>query len=113
MLFVVLTILSINKVHLGAGTNGTWQDMFAALAVIMSAGGYGWVMNANDFSRYLPSDASPKRIVGAVAIGGYIPSTLLLAARRGAVHDPGGRRRRRGAVSGLTHAFSSWFCGRI
>src|SRR6202042_807895 len=66
VLFIVLTILSIDKVHLGAGTNGTWQAMSAALAVIVSAGGYGWVMNANDFSRYLPRETSPKRIVGAV-----------------------------------------------
>ncbi len=36
VLFVVLTILSVHKVHLGAGTNGTWQTMFAALAVILS-----------------------------------------------------------------------------
>ena len=51
--------------------------MFAALALILSAGGYGWVMNANDFSRYLPPDASPKEDRRSVALGGYIPSTLL------------------------------------
>ena len=38
-----------------------------ALALVLSAGGYGWVMNANDYSRYLPPDVSPRRIVWAVA----------------------------------------------
>jgi nucleobase:cation symporter-1, NCS1 family len=61
VLFIVLTILSVGKVNLGAGHNGSWQVMFAALAVILSAGGYGWPMNANDFSRYLPPDASPRK----------------------------------------------------
>jgi NCS1 family nucleobase:cation symporter-1 len=83
--------------------------MFAALAVILSAGGYGWVMNANDFSRYLPRETSPKRIVGAVAIGGYIPSTLLSLLGAALFTIPAVAAGGGGAVSGLTHAFSSWF----
>jgi NCS1 family nucleobase:cation symporter-1 len=109
VLFIVLTILSVHKVNLGAGTNGTWQAMFAALAVILSAGGYGWPMNANDFSRYLPPDTNPKRIVGAVAIGGYIPSTLLSLLGAALFTIPAVAAGDGGAVSGLTHAFSSWF----
>jgi NCS1 family nucleobase:cation symporter-1 len=58
VLFVILTILSVGKVHLSAGSNGSWEDMFAALAVILSAGGYGWPMNANDFSRCRPTQAA-------------------------------------------------------
>jgi len=106
VLFIVLTILSVHKVHLGAGVNGTWQEMFAALAVIVSAGGYGWVMNANDYSRYLPPNSSRPRIVWAVALGGYIPSTLLsllgaaVATAVSSASDP---------ISGLPHAFHGWF----
>jgi NCS1 family nucleobase:cation symporter-1 len=112
VLFVILTILSVGKVHLSAGSNGSWEDMFAALAVILSAGGYGWPMNANDFSRYLPPDASGKRIVWSVALGGYIPSTLLSLLGAALFTIPavaaadGGSA---GTVTGLTHVFSSWF----
>jgi NCS1 family nucleobase:cation symporter-1 len=109
ILFVVLTILSIGKVHLSAGTNGSWQDMFAALAVILSAGGYGWPMNANDFSRYLPPDASPKKIVWSVAAGGYIPSTLLSLLGAALFTIPAVARGGGGAVTGLPLAFSAWF----
>ena len=95
VLFIVLTILSVDKVDLGAGTNGTWQAMFAALAVIVSAGGYGWVMNANDFSRYLPPNASPTQDRRLGRDRRLHPVDAAVAARRGAVHDPGGRRGRR------------------
>ena len=112
VLFVVLTILSIGKVHLSAGTNGSWETMFAALAVILSAGGYGWPMNANDFSRYLHPDASPRRIVWSVAAGGYIPSTLLSLLGAALFTIPAVASGDGGAaatVSGLTHTFGSWF----
>ena len=109
VLFVVLAILSVGKVHLGAGHNGSWQVMFAALAVILSAGGYGWPMNANDFSRYLPPNASPKKIVWSVALGGYIPSTLLSLLGAALFTIPAVAAGGGGAVPGLTHAFAGWF----
>jgi purine-cytosine permease-like protein len=80
--------------------------MTAGLAFILSSGGYGWPMNANDFSRYLPADASPRKIVWSVALGGYVPTTLLLllgAAVATAV--PGASD----AIGGLPHAFPGWF----
>ena len=70
ILFILLAILALPKAHLGAGHNGSWQDMTAALALVLSSGGYGWPMNANDFSRYLPRDADPRKIVWSVALGG-------------------------------------------
>jgi NCS1 family nucleobase:cation symporter-1 len=105
-LFIVFAILALPKAHLGAGTNASWQTMMVALALILSAGGYGWVMNANDYSRYLPTNASRKKIVWSVAIGGYVPSTLLgllgaaVATAVPSASDP---------IGGLPHAFSSWF----
>jgi NCS1 family nucleobase:cation symporter-1 len=112
VLFVILTILSIGKVHLSVGHNASWEDMFAALAVILSAGGYGWPMNANDFSRYLPPNASGKRIVWSVALGGYVPSTLLSLLGAALFTIPAvaaGDGGSAGTVTGLTHVFSSWF----
>ena len=109
ILFVVLTILSVGKVHLSAGSDGSWQTMFVALALIFSAGGYGWPMNANDFSRYLPPDASPRRIVTSVAIGGYVPSTLLSLLGAALYTIPAVASGGGGAISGLPSAFAGWF----
>jgi nucleobase:cation symporter-1, NCS1 family len=110
VLFGVLTILSIGKVHLGAGTNGNWAEVTAALALVLSAGGYGWTMNANDFSRYLPPDAGARRIVGAVALGGYIPSTLLSLLGAALFTIPSvGATTGATAISGLPQAFAGWF----
>ena len=105
-LFIVLAVLVLPKVHLGAGSTANWETMTVALALILSAGGYGWVMNANDYSRYLPPEASPRRIVASVALGGYIASTLLsllgaaVATAVNSASDP---------ISGLPHAFPGWF----
>jgi NCS1 family nucleobase:cation symporter-1 len=106
ILFILLAILTLPKANLGAGHNASWAQMMAGLAFILSSGGYGWPMNANDFSRYLPHAASPRRIVWSVALGGYIPTTLLLllgAALATAI--PGASD----AISGLPHAFGGWF----
>ncbi len=109
VLFIVFTALSIGKVHLGAGHNASFAEMLAALAIILSAGGYGWPMNANDFSRYLPPETSKKKIVWSVAIGGYIPSTLLSLLGAALYTIPAVAAGDGGAVSGLTHAFAGWF----
>jgi NCS1 family nucleobase:cation symporter-1 len=109
VLFIVFTILSIGKVHLGAGHDGSLAEMLAGLAIILSAGGYGWVMNANDFSRYLPPETSTKKIVWSVAIGGYIPSTLLSLLGAALFTIPAVAAGDGGAVSGRTHAFAGWF----
>ena len=106
VLFILLAIFALPKAHLGAGSGATWETMTGALALILSAGGYGWVMNASDFSRYLPPRASRRRIVWSVALGGYIPSTLLsllgaaVATAVATASDP---------ISGLPHAFHGWF----
>jgi purine-cytosine permease-like protein len=106
VLFIVLAALALPKAHLSAGTGANWETMMVALALILSSGGYGWVMNANDFSRYLPREASRSKIVWAVTLGGYIPTTLLcllgaaVATAVPTASDP---------ISGLPHAFSAWF----
>ncbi len=106
VLFILLAIQTVGKAHLGAGHDASWAMMMAGLAFLLSSGGYGWTMNANDFSRYLPPDTSPRRIVGSVALGGFIPTTLLLllgAAVATAIpnaSDP---------IAGLPHALWGWF----
>jgi NCS1 family nucleobase:cation symporter-1 len=106
VLFILLAIQTLGKAHLGAGHNASWAYMMAGLAFVLSSGGYGWPMNANDFSRYLPADTSPRKIVASVALGGFIPTTLLLllgAALATAIpnaSDP---------IAGLPHALWGWF----
>ncbi|HZE04491.1 MAG TPA: cytosine permease [Solirubrobacteraceae bacterium] len=106
VLFVVLAILALPKANLGAGHNASVAEVLAGLALVLSAGGYGWPMNANDFSRYLAPDTSRRRIVWSVALGGFIPTTLLLllgAAVATAIPSASD------AISGLPHAFAGWF----
>jgi purine-cytosine permease-like protein len=106
VLFVLLAILTLPKAHLAAGHDASLADMLAGLALVLSSGGYGWPMNANDFSRYLPADTSPQRIVASVGLGGFVPTTLLLllgAAVATAVPSASD------AISGLPHAFAGWF----
>ena len=106
VLFVILAILALPKAQLGAGHDGTWQDMMAALALVLSSGGYGWPMNANDFSRYLPPMTDQRKIVWAVALGGFIPTTLLMALGAAvATAIPASSS----AISGLPQAFAGWF----
>lgn len=107
ILFILMAIQALGKAHLGAGHDASWASMMAALAFVLSSGGYGWPMNANDFSRYLPAETSPRKIILSVALGGFIPTTLLLllgAAVATAVpsaSDP---------IAGLPHALTwSWF----
>lgn len=106
VLFLLLAILTLPKAHLGAGSNAGWETMMVALALILSAGGYGWVMNASDYSRYLPAATSRRKIVWSVAVGGYVASTLLsllgaaVATAVSSATDP---------ISGLPHAFPGWF----
>lgn len=106
VLFVVLAILAAPKAHLGAGHAAPWALVMVALALVISASGFGWIMNASDYSRYLPPDTSKRRIVASVAAGGFVPSVLLMtlgaavATAVPAASDP---------ISGLPHAFPSWF----
>jgi nucleobase:cation symporter-1, NCS1 family len=106
VLFILLAIQTLGKAKLGAGHDASWAVMMAGLAFVLSSGGYGWPMNANDFSRYLPADTSPRKIVVSVALGGFIPTTLLLllgAALATAIpnaSDP---------IAGLPHALWGWF----
>jgi NCS1 family nucleobase:cation symporter-1 len=57
--------------HGGAAT----AALLVALSIVMS-GPLSYPVGA-DYSRYLPADASAKRIVWYTAIGGYIPSVVL------------------------------------
>jgi purine-cytosine permease-like protein len=106
ILLVLLAALTLGKAHLGGGHNGSWQSMMEGLAFVLSAGGYGWLMNSNDFSRYLPEKTSEKKTIWSVALGGFIPTTLCLLLGAAIATTAGSNAE--GATS-LTGSFASWF----
>jgi nucleobase:cation symporter-1, NCS1 family len=107
-MFAVLAAVTLGKadVHVHGGGAG-WVGVSVAFAFAMSASGLGWTIQASDYSRYLPADTPRRRIMGAVALGGGVPSAVLMAlgalvatAVPGSNLDP---------VSGLPHVVPDWF----
>jgi len=106
VLFAVLAGLSAGKVNLNVPAHGaSWGALTIFLALVISVGGLGWTENGNDYSRYLPPDASKVRVVLAVALGGAIPSALLEVL--GAAIATGVPSAT--TVNGLISGFPSWF----
>ncbi|HET9073531.1 MAG TPA: cytosine permease [Solirubrobacteraceae bacterium] len=105
VMFIIFAILALPKAHLGAGHNASLAMMMGGLALMFSTGGWSWTMNASDYSRYLPPNASSRRIVWSVAIGSYVPGTLCVllgaavATTVASASDP---------IAGLPHAFAGW-----
>jgi purine-cytosine permease-like protein len=108
-LFVIMAVLTVGKVHVGSFSNGgSWQVFMQGLAFVVVTSGLGWTENGNDYSRYLPPDTEPRRIVGAVFAATFIPSVLLMtlgAAVATYVKNAGDNS----GVTNIPHAFSSWF----
>jgi nucleobase:cation symporter-1, NCS1 family len=76
---VVMAILLAGKVHPSQlHQHGSVAEITVAVALTLSAGGIGWVQNAADFSRYLPTTASKKQTVWYVAIGAYVPQVFFM-----------------------------------
>jgi len=106
ILLILLAALTLGKAHLGAGHNASWQTMMAGLAFVLSAGGYGWLMNSNDFSRYLPEKTSERKTIWSVALGGFIPTTLCLLLGAAIATGAGANAE---YPTSLTGNFASWF----
>jgi nucleobase:cation symporter-1, NCS1 family len=106
LLFVVLTVLVAQKIHVTSGHPASWSTWFVGLALATSSTGVAWSSYGSDFSRYLPAGTSPTRTVSAVFAGGAAPSTALMvlgAAVATVVRDASD------PISGLPHAFAGWF----
>jgi purine-cytosine permease-like protein len=105
-LFAVLAGLAAGKVNLHVPAHGaSWGALTIFLALVISAGGLGWTENGNDYSRYLPPNASKVRIVVAVALGGAIPSALLEVLGAAVATGVSSATTVNGLISGLP----SWF----
>lgn len=110
-LFVIMAIITANKVHLNAVHGAGWGAWFVSLALVISAGGLGWTENANDYSRYLPANSRKSSIVWAVALGGGIPSMLLEILGAAVATAVAGSASAYGIISinGLVSVFPGWF----
>jgi nucleobase:cation symporter-1, NCS1 family len=107
VLFVWMAVLTAGKAKLHAVPHGAgWGMLLVFLALVISAGGLGWTENGNDYSRYLSSHTSSKRIVVAVALGAAIPSALLevLGAAVGTAVPAAAN-----SPTGLIAGFQTWF----
>ena len=106
VLFVVLTILTGSKMHLHAGSAGSFPVVVLGLAVAFSESGISWTANAPDYSRYLPRETPRTRHILAVCLGAGIPMTLLMILGAAVVtispasSDP---------IGGLPAVFPGWF----
>jgi NCS1 family nucleobase:cation symporter-1 len=106
VLFVILAVITAGKVNLHAAPHGAgWGSVLVFLALVISGGGLSWTENANDYSRYLPAQASRARIVLAVFLGCAIPSVLLeILGAAVATGVPGAT-----SITALTAGFPGWF----
>jgi nucleobase:cation symporter-1, NCS1 family len=103
-LFAVMAVLVLRHASFPShgGPFGLWT---IALAVVISAGGIGWAIEGNDFSRYLPSSTPRISTVFAVVIGAAIPTILLELLGACAFYTS----RESFDVIGVSTSFSEWF----
>ena len=105
VLFIILTFLTIPHVST-AGESGGIVAILGGFALVLAGGSFGWVVNASDYSRYLPAATSRRGIVTAVSVGGYLSTTplMILGAAIASIPDFGGD-----VISGLPAIFPAWF----
>jgi NCS1 nucleoside transporter family len=104
-IFAVLAIYTLPKAHFTTAHGASWETVFVALALVISASGLGWG-TGSDYARYMPHDAKPGSIIAPVLIGSAIPSVLLMllgAALGTAIPSQST------AVGGATTVTSGWF----
>lgn len=107
VLFIVMAVLIIPKVHLGTlARGGGWGTIMVGIALVISAGGLSWANTGSDYSRYLPADSSPKQIFWWSSLGGFVPGLLLevlgaaVASVVASASNP---------IAGLPTALPGWF----
>jgi NCS1 family nucleobase:cation symporter-1 len=79
VLFAVLLGFSVSHAHLNAVAHGAgWQTYMVGLAFTITLSGLGWAECGNDYSRYIPRQASKTAIVGWVFLGTAVPEILVM-----------------------------------
>jgi NCS1 family nucleobase:cation symporter-1 len=79
VLFAVLAGFIWGHANLDSVAHGAgWQTFMVGLAFTIALSGLGWTENGNDYSRYLPRNASKPSIVGWIFLGTAVPEILVM-----------------------------------
>jgi len=78
VLYIALTIDTVNWSSVSAIPSGNAQGFIGALIFGVTGIGLGWVNSAADYSRYLPRSASSKSVVGWTVFGASIVPIILV-----------------------------------
>lgn len=75
-----LAIFMAPHLHLAlaASPYAHWELYTAGLAFTFALSGLGWSQCGNDYSRYVPRDASPRAVVGWVFLGAAVPQIIMM-----------------------------------
>jgi NCS1 family nucleobase:cation symporter-1 len=78
LLYIVLTIDSVDWESVNSIPNGNFQGFIGALIFGITGIGLGWVNSAADYSRYLPRTTSSRAVVGWTVFGASIVPIALV-----------------------------------
>jgi nucleobase:cation symporter-1, NCS1 family len=79
ILFAVMLGFAIPHANLHVvKASGDWQAFMEALVFTIALAGLGWTENGNDYTRYCPTTASKKAIVGWVFLGTAVPEIVIM-----------------------------------
>ncbi len=78
VVYIVLTVQSINWTALSALPAGKLPAVIGGLVFMMTGFGLGWVNAASDYSRYLPRATKTSGVVGWTAFGSSLAPVVLL-----------------------------------
>jgi nucleobase:cation symporter-1, NCS1 family len=104
--FVLMAVLAAPRVQIFGSGGTSLAGMTQGLAFVFALAGFSWMANAADYTRYLPQTTSRWSISWNVAVGGGVPTALLmiLGAAVSTISkdsaDP---------IAGLPTLFPAWF----
>lgn len=105
--FVVMAVLVLPKVHPSHLHQHTgFGGVTVALALTLSAGGFGWASYGADYSRYLPPDTPRRRTFAATMLGGMVPQMLIMLLGAAAATTFSGTSDE---IGGLPKILPGWF----
>ncbi len=78
ILFAVLLGFAIPHAHLHGVHSADWETYTEGLAFTIALSGLGWTECGNDYTRYVPRDASKGSIVGWMFLGTAIPEIFMM-----------------------------------
>ncbi len=77
--FVLLALFALPHVNVDyRGVTGGWEIESAGLAFVVALSGLGWAECANDYSRYVSPDSSPRAVVGWIFVATALPEIILM-----------------------------------